>query len=457
MKKALIGFLVLAVVVVTMTLPARSKVKSDYSGDAITYEDMVVTGSTNSDHLQVFKLVNNQLVKFVDLAAPNNRFGQPEPFFDLKFNIEGGNLYVYTISGYSLYKYDISNLSDATLVKVDTNTYWEWYNRVDKFGENIVTISARGVKVWDKNLNVVDSYDITNDIPYNIRSNGTDKYIFNIVGDKIQIFDRSARQVTKTINVDYRSASGNRSLYFDSYDNLIYVVDDVSAKVFDMNGALKGSFEHSGNPGYDVASSDNEYVYFTNGIGVVKLNKDTMTPVSWEYTGGINGDQGWAMGLKVVTNSSGDKVVVFNNSGIVVLNDNMKMAAGVRAGDVSDVAVAAVKENLFLKLSTLISSTGNSVELKGGGFYPNEPLNIEFGSSKVSGQADSSGRVDQFLIVPAVSAAAHNDAVTAQNLAIYHGATTTPLIETDRVDLKVTGAQSALHYSIAFDIKNIKQ
>ena len=227
--------------------------------------------------------------------------------------------------------------------------------------------------------------------------------------------------------------------------------------MFDLNGALKGSFDHSGNPGYDVASADNENIYFSNGIGVVKLDKTAMVPLDWQYTGGINGDQGWAMGLKVVNSSNGDKVVVFNNSSILVLDSNLKLIAGVRASDTSDVAAASAKESLSIKLSTLTSATGTTVELNGTGYYPNEKLTIDFGSSKVSGKADNNGRVKQSLTVPAVSAASQSAAVMAQNLAIYHGATTTPLIAYDRVDIKVTGDESGLHYSSAFDIKNIVQ
>jgi len=346
MKKVLLALLIIIVVVGTTTLPAKTKVRAYYSGDAIIYNDVVVTGSANSESLEVFKLEGQKLVKFVDIKPYNSRFGTYDSFFDLKFNQEDGRLYVYAISGYSLYKYDISDLSSPSLVKISTNSYWEWYSRVDKFGNDIVTISARGVKVFNRNMDIVDSYDIKNDIPYNISSGGSSQYIFNITKDQINVFDRSARKVTKNINVDYRSASGNRSLYFDSYDQMIYVVDDYSAKKFDLNGALKSTFDHSGNPGYDVASSNNEYIYFSNGLGVVKLEKSNTKLLASQVTGGIAGTEGWAMGLKVVANSTGDKVVVFNNSSILVLNDKLNKLAYARAGEDTR---PEVKENLFLR------------------------------------------------------------------------------------------------------------
>jgi len=450
MKKLLLALLVVIVVVGTTALPAKTKVRAYYSGDAIVYHDVVVTGSANSESLEVFKLEGQKLVKFVDIKPYNSRFGTYDSFFDLKFNQEDGRLYVYAISGYSLYKYDISDLSSPSLVEVSTNSYWEWYSRVDKFGDDIVTISARGVKVFNHDMDIVDSYDIKNDIPYNISSGGSDKYIFNITKDQINVFDRAARKVTKNINVDYRSASGNRSLYFDSYDQMIYVVDDYSAKKFDLNGALKSTFDHSGNPGYDVASSDNEYIYFSNGLGVVKLEKSNTKLLASQVTGGIAGTEGWAMGLKVVANSTGDKVVVFNNSSILVLNDKLNKLAYARAGEDNR---PEVKENLFLHLNTVAAQTNSVINLTGGGYHPNEKLTVTIKDTKVAATADENGRFKQTLVVPAVSNQAFN---TASAVTVAEVGTSTAITARERTDIKVVGEQSKFNYSISLEVVTIK-
>ena len=450
MKKVLLALLIIIVVVGTTTLPAKTKVRAYYSGDAIIYNDVVVTGSANSESLEVFKLEGQKLVKFVDIKPYNSRFGTYDSFFDLKFNQEDGRLYVYAISGYSLYKYDISDLSSPSLVKISTNSYWEWYSRGDKFGNDIVTISARGVKVFNRNMDIVDSYDIKNDIPYNISSGGSSQYIFNITKDQINVFDRSARKVTKNINVDYRSASGNRSLYFDSYDQMIYVVDDYSAKKFDLNGALKSTFDHSGNPGYDVASSNNEYIYFSNGLGVVKLEKSNTKLLASQVTGGIAGTEGWAMGLKVVANSTGDKVVVFNNSSILVLNDKLNKLAYARAGEDTR---PEVKENLFLHLNTVAAPTNSVINLTGGGYYPNEKLTVTVKDTKVTAQADENGRFKQTLVAPAVSNQAFN---TASAVTMASAGTSSAVTARERTDIKVVGEQSKFNYSISLEVVTTK-
>lgn len=450
MKKVLLSLLVMVVVVGTMTLPGTSKVRAYYSGDSIVYNDVLVVGSANTESLEVFKLQDQELVKIVDIKPFNSRFNTYDSFFDLKFNEENGRLYVYAISGFSMYKYDISDLNSPNLVKVSTNSYWEWYSRVDKFGNDIVTISARGVKVFNHNMDIVDSYDLKNDIPYNIRSAGSDRYIFNINQDQINVFDRTARKVTKNINVDYRSASGNRSLYFDSYDQMVYVVDDYSAKKFDLNGALKGTFDHSGNPGYDVASSDNEFIYFSNGLGVVKLEKATMKVLDSQVTGGIAGTEGWAMGLKVSANSSGDKVVVFNNSSILILDENLNKVAYTRAGEDNR---TEVKENLFLRLNTVSAPTNSVVNLTGGGYYPNEKLTINFRDTKVSAVADENGRFKQSLVVPSVSSQAFNN---TSDVTIASVGTSTLVTARERADIKVVGEKSKFNYSISLEVVTSK-
>jgi hypothetical protein len=82
---------------------------------------------------------------------------------------------------------------------------------------------------------------------------------------------------------------------FDAYDNNIYFADDRSVKKVSLKGELKGSFEHLGYPGYDVSSSGNEYLYFANGLGVVKIQKSNMSVVTSRRTGKISVAEGWAM------------------------------------------------------------------------------------------------------------------------------------------------------------------
>ena len=51
------------------------------------------------------------------MASFDKRFNKDDSFYGVKLNIEKGRLYAYAISGFTLFKYDISNLNNPVLVK----------------------------------------------------------------------------------------------------------------------------------------------------------------------------------------------------------------------------------------------------------------------------------------------------------------------------------------------------
>lgn len=451
-KKILTAFVfigVIATITTIITLPGKTKMKSYYSGDAINYNEKLVVVSTDSESLEVFTQESTGLERRFTIRPFDERFNKDDSFYGVKLNIENGHLYAYTISGYTLYKYDISSLNKATLIKKDKNTYWEWYNKVDKFGNNIVTVSAKGVKVFNSDLQVIDSYNITNDIPYNISSGGDKDYIFNLKGknDVIEVFSRERRSVANNLQINFYGGENNRSIYFDAYDNNIYFADDYSVKKISLKGELKGTFEHLGYPGYDVSSSGNEYLYFANGLGVVKIQKNNMSVATSRRTGNVSVAEGWAMGLKAVATKSGERVVVFNNSSILVMDNNLKVLGFFAAG--KDDKVYA-KENLFLNLSSGSVDSGSQVEVTGGGFFSKEKLVIDFYGKKYEVNADKDGRFSKILNVPELSDSNSRNKTFSETE--ENGMEIKNI--TERTDVKVTGDQSKYTYSISLYIKD---
>ncbi|PKM91393.1 hypothetical protein CVU82_02235 [Candidatus Falkowbacteria bacterium HGW-Falkowbacteria-1] len=451
MKKIKIALLVLVLfggVIYFTSKPAKTKLKSYYSGDAINYEQDLIVASTDSESLEIFKLENGGLKRKMYWRPFDTRFNKDDSFYGVKLNIENGRLYAYAISGFTLYKYDISDLETYILVKEVKNTYWEWYNRVDKFGDNIVTISAKGVKVWSKDLETIDSYDIKNDTSYNISSAGNQNLIFNLKEDsnEIEIFDKNERKVSKKLQLNFYGDKNNRGIYYDSYDDYIYFADDLSVKKVTLNGALKGTFEHSGFPGYDVSSSGNEYLYFSNGLGIVKIRKSDMSVISSLRTGGVVAPEGWAMGLKVVATYDGERAVVFNNSSILVLGSNLEVLGHFEAG-LDDKVYA--KEDLYLSLSSPSINSGTQFELSGGGFFPNEELTVDFYNQKIKVKADNDGRFSKVLNGPSLENSSSRDKVVTQS--VKNGFDVRDISE--RTDVKVSGGQSKLTYSTSLEIR----
>ena len=421
MKKIIFLSLVCLLAIFAVVNNGRSQTKTYYSGDSVSFNNQLYVGTTNMDSLEVFKLENSTLTPLAKIRPFNSQFGTYGSFYDMKFSVENNQLFVYAISDFSLYKYEVANNS-LNLVTVKKNTYWEWYTRVDKFGDNIVTMSSKGVKIWNSDLEVITGYYLTNPpTPYNIHADNS-RFILNINNGYLTVFDRNTNSQSLNIPLNYKDATGNRRAYQDNNGQL-YAVDDYNVKKFSADGKELGVFKHSDFPGYDVASSGtNNYIYFSNGLGVTKMDKNTMKSVASVVTTNIAGAQGWAMGMDVV-NANGDKVVIFNNANILVLDANLNKLASVQSTEEKD---QTSLENLYLNLDHNFGAPTATVNLNGGGYFPNEKLTINFGGVKTTAQADNRGRFTQTLTVPSLPASG--------------------------VDIKVDGQSSNLTYSIAFKV-----
>lgn len=406
-----------------LVTPGKSRLKSYYSGDAISYQNNVYVATTNTGSLEIFKL-NGSSLDLVAKAKPYNyRFNNYGDFYDVKLVVESNHLYAYVVSNYTLYKYELKGKT-LNLVKENKNTYWEWYNRVDKFGDDIVTVSAKGIKIFSSDLELIVAHDFNNaNAPYNLSGTNPRFYLsVNETDSTVEVYDREARTIISRIPLNFKYDKGNRRAYQDVNSN-IYVVDDYYAKKFDVSGKLLGSFRHLDFQGFDISGTGHtDYVYFTNGVGIVKLDKN-MKEVDYAWTGNLGAYGGWAMGLETVYNS-GEKIIIFNNTNILVLDDKLnKIAVALASEEADDTPV----ENLYLKLDKNRAAVNSDVMVSGGGYFPYEQLTITFGKDRITSVSDANGRFSSIIKVPQLRAGMH--------------------------DIKVEGVESSLHYSISFQVE----
>ncbi|MCF7795137.1 hypothetical protein K9M50_02160 [Patescibacteria group bacterium] len=402
---------------------AETKNVDYYSGDAIYHNNSLYITTANSGSLEVFKLSNNKLDRIDSVKAINDRFNTKEDFNDSSFKVIRGNLYVYGVSKYSLYRYEV-NTDNLSLDRKLKNNIWEWYNRVDVFGDYLVTISPKGVKEWNNDMQVVNAYDVINSRSYNVDSADSKHYIFNQTESKIKVYNKKIRSYISELTLNYKKDE-NRQVYFDSENDKIFAVDDFYTKKFNLSGELEGSFRHLDYTGYDVKSSANGYIYFSNGVGIVKLRASDMSEVDYTYTTHLGEPGGWAMGLEVVNTSSGDNVVLFNNSNILILDANLNKITSVKAG-VND--KPEIVEDLFLRLDRNSAASNSKIQISGGGFAANEKLEIKFKKDKYSVKANNLGRFENIITVPETR-------------------------KPEKSDIRVEGQESGLHYSISFNIE----
>lgn len=418
---------VCALAVFSIVSVSRSNYRAYYSGDAVNYQGNLLIASTDSGSLEVFKLNGSILERAVKFKAPNSPLDKTEDFSSVKLNVENGRLFAYATSAYTLYKYDLSNLSNPVLYAKQKNTYYEWYKRVDKFGSYIVTVSDKNVRLWktDSNtLDTIDSFKIENDVASSVRFDASGRYIITINSDDIvRVFDTKTRSTISSFPVNYRGTDNQRKTYFDPVAKELYVFDDYYLKRFDLNGNLLASHSNSSNKGYAVEpTGDDDYIYAVNGDSIMKLSKENFSGLKISASRATT--NGFAMGLKYVDVNGNNDVVVFNGGGIAVLNSSLHKVASIQASEVAD--QPEVKEALVLSFDHYVATPGAIVTLSGAGYLPNEDLKINFGGTVTQIKADRNGRFNQSLTVPDSNS--------------------------KNIDAKVDGLTSKLTYSISFQV-----
>ncbi len=411
-----------------MVKDGSSKVKSYYSGDAIFHQGKTLVMTTNTGKLEIFRADGAQLNR-ITTAYPI-RSGS-DTFNTATFSEENGRLYVYAASANTLYKYDAENPSRLGLVSTVKDNSWDWIGRIDMVNGKLVTIGSKGVKIWNSDMQVVDSYNVVNTTnPYNIRLSDDGRFIFNLTDNSIRIFDRDSRTYFRTIRLNNSSNKGNKQLSFDDNSNMLYVIDDNSYKRFGLDGSLYKSLKHDSKLGYDaVLSADPAYIYLTNGTSIVKIRQaDLYFDAGFENKGAkLVG--GWAMGLKRIDTPEGEKVVVFNSTNILVLDSKLKLQSRADATETT-VETEIAPESLALGIDKNRAAPMSIVSLHGQGYFANEPLDIYFADRHYTDVTDSQGRFKKDLYVPTIK-----DPIT---------------------DIKVIGQRSKLSYSINFYIEQSK-
>jgi len=404
--------------------PGQSRIRAYSHGKAAYYNGQVVIVTTNMSYAEFFVLENGYLRRTAVIQPQPDRWSRELNFFDADFNVENGRLYAYTAEGRYFSKYDVSNPDNPILVKSVKDNSWDWFTGVEIFGRYVATVSNKWTKIYNYDLMVIDAYEVKSPHPDNVKFSPNGDQIFQIADGQLKIYNRRDRQVTAARDFLLEDYQKN-AIYNDSLNGALYLVDNEGLKKLSLDGRIDKIFYHTSNLGYDAAgTAGSPYVYFSDGIGVVKMNKNTMEPVAWEYTTTAPLDNGWAAGLEAVMTDQGEIIVLFNSSCLAVYDGNLRLLDYFASSE-EDLRPA---EGLFLKTDKNRSAAGGQIFLRGGGFGIREPLTIKFESSITKIYSDEQGRFNEIITVPVVEK---------------------PLA----TEIKVSGADSRLHYSLGFFIE----
>jgi hypothetical protein len=423
-KRFILAMLVAVALVGVLAIPGvRSRVKSYYYGDAISFNGRLIIGTTNMNGFELFTLDENKIIRQSKLSSFRATYSGFSDYRDVAFSIEDKRLFAYLTDGDYLYKMDLADLRQPQIIFQGRDTAWDWFKGVAVVDGRLVTIGTKGIKVWNQDMQVIDNYPIIVGDQRNVSFSPYLTKIFVIEGGKIQVYDTNSRQFVASMPVETAEDHG-RKMYNRMEDSSLYVVDDKAVKKFSLSGILGATFRHIANRGYDVVpSTDGQFVYFSDGIGIVRLQAEDLKLDTYAFTIDLGEKNGWAMGLKVVKDATGEKVIVFNNSNLLVLNADLKKIGHIKASDDREDPIAP----LSLSVDRNRAAGNSDIMLSGKGFGLNEDLEITFASTRMLAKTDDSGSFRIIVKVPAVL----------------------PTM----TDIKVTGKSSKLTYSTNFQIE----
>jgi hypothetical protein len=383
---------------------AKSNGGSFYSGDAISYDNKVIIGTVNRDNLEIFEIVNGKIERLSLIKNQEN----VKKFYDLAFARHNDRLYVYLVDGRYFYKYDITDRRNPLLIKKIKDNSWDWFTGVQVSGDRVATI-GKNIKIWNHDMQVVDSFNgVGNIYPYNISFNPAGDFIFNIKEESVQIYDTYLRSDYSAFSPNFKQAY-NRKLYYDQNMDSLFVVDDNSISRYNLDKSKKRALKvltnnHIAEHGYDVAAlPDSKYLYFSDGIGIVKAKKDNLEFVDWIRTGLIGTKFSWAQGLNVVKVANREVIISFCINGILALNDEMGVIDYYEiSGQNTQEKKNFISEELYLKLDKPLVYAGGKIKLSGGGFAAREDLEISYLGVKKALKSDQNGRFSIDLDIPKI-------------------------------------------------------
>lgn len=416
--KYLVFIFILAVFIFVPNV--KGTIKPYFSGEAASFQGDLYFGTVNNGSLELFKLEDSRIKRFKILSSDDQQYSR---FFDLLLNVEGSRLYAYLVNGRYLYKYDISEQSNIHLIKKVKDNSGDYFHGLDRSSNRLLSIGTKGIKLWNYELQNITSYNVHSTFSENITISGNENYVLKVLKSQFRIIDTQYRSLAREIGLSTNEDHA-RHIYFDESSGASFVVDDQSLKKIYLDGRVT-QFKHISKLGYDAdALAGSPYVYFSDGVGIVKMDKNTLKPLAWRYTTNDGPANGWAMGLRVSADRTGEKIVLFNGSSIAVYGPDMQLI------DYFEAAEGALPgyQPPEIRLDRYNGFSNGLLYVIGENFGPNERIKIEFMSEIWETQTNADGVFSARIRIPQ-----------------------TPY-PNRRYDVKASGTESGSTYSVSFEV-----
>lgn len=367
------------------------------------------SGQVFSINNQDYLIANNkEFAEIIEITADNKlaQISEVHGLGKIEDLYAGQNMDKYFLivaTGQYLYRYDISNPKTPKIeFKRDLYTFKRGQFRIGSVNalagnkDYLFGAGSNGVRSFLRDS--LFFYKIyTFDKSYGVAADGDRLYV--ITENKGTVYNIASGE--KLVEVDLENKDKmNRSPYFDNFGNAYFPSDRGLVKINSINYEKKSYF----NPvpktetfSYGVTVFPDGNIYYVNGHGITALDKNFNKTKFLNTSKGTFGVNSWAVGITSAKIGAQEIIVNFNKSSILLLDKNLKVLSQYKYKKLySD----TITQDLKITASAYRANSGQKINLKLYGFWPNENVAVTFGQNNYSIKVDNQGYASTDITVP---------------------------------------------------------
>ncbi|MFH1713449.1 MAG: hypothetical protein ABH896_04700 [Candidatus Jacksonbacteria bacterium] len=383
--KKIISLLTLASVIIPISVltvkPVNSTAKTYGFADVIEISGQTVAVVPNGSGIETLSITSDNKIKKLAEAVPGGNGIKPQSAY---VKIENGKAVAYVAAGAAVQKYDISSPSWPALIKSIDSPVGFTRDIAGKSGTSLILIAGdKGVKEMETN-GLSPIRDVWNGTAYGVDVNDAGKMVINSYDKGVTLNPNGSAEFV----VNLKHAQPALKKPFITPSGTGFVADDNGVKKI----GAEVVFASPSGFGFSIDADSEGYLYFVNGWGVYKLDKN-LNQIDFQT---INLVAGWAQGIKVFQSNGKTKILVLASDRIYLLDENLSIldtytyqpmrnlkTIGID-DDPAKLQIAAKASPADQPLSVRVSKApvkpGDIIKVYATGFYSGEPLTLEVGA-----------------------------------------------------------------------------
>lgn len=369
------------------------------SGQVLTINNKNYLIASNKEFAEIIEITaDNKLVQVSEVHG----MGKIE---DLYAGRAMNKYFLIVATGQYLYRYDISNPATPRIeFKRDLYVFKKWQFKIG----SVNALAGNKNFFFGAGTNGVRSFIKDNLFFYKIytfdRSYGVaadEKNLAVITEAKGLVFDIASGNKLAEVDLENKDKM-NRLPYFDNFGNAYFTTDRGLVKINIITNEKKAYLNpvpKTENYSYGVTALSDGGIYYVNGHGLTVLDKN-FNKVKFLSTtkGGLYGLSPWAVGITAAKIGTREIIVDFNKSTILLLDKNLKVLSQYKY---KKLYPDSITTDLKITASANQASSGQTINLKLYGFWPNETVAVTFGKNSYSIKVDNQGYASTDIAVPA--------------------------------------------------------